>query len=148
MELDVDVGFLCDARHGADESSLFEFAFELDVDAMDEAGLGHCAMFSFVVDFRTGKAVKLTSGSDPEVISAAQIYPPYLEDGQGMGTEYVSKYSESAGSGDSIYECLSFEFCDPTDTSYADYQAQIGSAFFNICVQVFDSVKSANSAAN
>ena len=69
-----DVGFLCDARHGADESSLFEFSFELDVDAMDEAGFGHCAMFSFVVDFKTGKAVKLTSSSDPDVIAALVIH--------------------------------------------------------------------------
>ena len=48
-DLNIDVGFLCDARHGAEESALFEFSFELDVDAMDEAGFGHCAMFSFVV---------------------------------------------------------------------------------------------------
>ena len=144
MDLNVDVGFLCDARHGPNESSLFEFSFELDVDAMDEAGLGHCAMFSFVVDFKTGKVIKLTSSSDPDVIAAAQIYPSYLEDAEGMGTEIVSKYSENTGSGDTIYECLSFEYSDPMDTNYADFQDQIGGAFFNICVKAFDAVKSAN----
>ena len=143
-ELNIDVGFLCDARHGADESALFEFSFELDVDAMDAAGFGHCAMFSFVVDFKTGKAVKLTSSSKPEVIAAAQVYPPYLEDGDGMGTEIVSKYSEDTGSGDTIYECLSFEYSDPMDANFAEYQKQIGGAFFNICVTVLDAVKRGN----
>ena len=141
-DLSVDVGFLCDARHGADESSLFEFSFELDVDAMDEAGFGHCSMFSFVVDFKTGKAVKLTSSSDPDVIAAAQIYPPYLEDASGMGTELVSKYNDETGSGDTIYECLSFEYADPMDAAFSAYQKQIGGAFFNISVKVFDAVKS------
>ena len=143
MELNFDVGFKCDARHGPEQNSLFEFAFELDVDAMDEAGLGHHAMFSFVVDFATGHAVRLTSSAQPDVLAAAQIYPPYLEDANGMGTELVSKYSTETGSGDTIYECLSFEYFDPTDTSLLAYQDQIGGAFFNICVRVFDAVKNA-----
>jgi hypothetical protein len=143
MQLDYDVGFKCDARHGPDKSPLFEFSFELDVDAMDEVGQGHHAMFSFVVDFATGCAKQLTSSALPKVIAAAKIYPPYLEDGGGMGTEYVSKYSEETGSGDTIYECLSFEYSDPMDTAFLEYQDQIGGAFFKICVQVFDAIKNA-----
>ncbi len=141
MELNFDVGFLCDARHGPDNSSLFEFSFELDVDAMEAAGLGHHAMFSFVVDFATGHAVRLTSDGSAAVIAAAQIYPPYLEDGAGMGTELVAKFSEAGGAGDTIYECLSFEYAEPMDKGLLAYQDEIGGAFFGICQRVLDFVK-------
>lgn len=141
MELNYDVGFLCDARHGPDNGSLFEFSFELDVDAMEAAGLGHHAMFSFVVDFATGHAVRLTSDASAEVVAAAQIYPPYLEDGAGMGTELVATFSEAGGAGDTIYECLSFEYAEPMDKGLLAYQDEIGGAFFGICQRVLDFVK-------
>ena len=141
MELNFDLGFECDARHGPDQSSLFEFSFELDVDAMEAAGLGHHAMFCFVVDFSTGHAVRLTSDSSAEVIAAAQIYPPYLEDAAGMGTELVAKFSETTGAGDTIYECLSFEYSEPMDKEFLACQDEIGGAFFGICQRVLDFVK-------
>jgi hypothetical protein len=47
-----------------------------------------------------------------------------------MGAEIASKYSDDTGSGDTIYECLSFEYCDPMDTDFAGHQDQIGGAYF------------------
>ena len=46
MDLDIDVGVVLDVRHDGAESSKFIFSFEVDIDAMEEAGLGWATMFS------------------------------------------------------------------------------------------------------
>ena len=133
-----DIGTKLSIRHGNDESSLFEFIFELDYASLDEAGWGHNTYFSFVYDVATGKVVEITSNTDSEYLEVAQVHPNY--DGN-MGTEYVRKYDETLGSGDVVYSFLSFEPDEIDDASFASSFEEITSVFFDICVRTVSKTK-------
>ena len=139
MELDIDVGVILDVRHDGAEASKFIFSFEVDIDAMEEAGLGWATMFSFVYDVELGKATKLTSSSSSEVIEAQRIPDMYLDEGA-FGTEFVATYPDDR----TVYAYLSFELDE--EDSEPKFTAAFDSVFFDICTKVFDAVKLANSS--
>jgi hypothetical protein len=139
VELNCNVGFICAARHGVNKSPLFEFVFELDEPHMNSKGYGANVEFRFVVDFSTGHAKLLTSCSEPGILKAARIHPEQMEDFC-LGFERVLKW-DGSGEGESIYECRSFEYVEPQDTSLREFEDDIGQVFFSICDTVLTHVK-------
>ena len=136
--VDLEIGIKLSIRHGSDHSSLFEFQFELDIDAMEESGYGHSTFFCFVYDVAVGKVVKITSSTDVDVLEAAQVHSDY--DGN-MGTEYVLKYEGKAGMGDVVYSLLSFEPDEIDDPDYESAFDEITAVFFEICTQTLEKTK-------
>ena len=136
--VDLDIGILLSIRHGKEQSPLFEFQFELDIDAMEEAGFGHSTYFCFVYDAARGKVIEITSGTEPEVLAAAMVHPDYEGN---MGTEYVLKYEGKPGSGDVVYSLLSFEPDEIDDPDFSACFDEITSVFFEICTQALAQTK-------
>ena len=136
--VDFDIGTKLSIRHGNDESSLFEFQFELDIDSLEDAGYGHDTYFSFVYDVASGKVIEITSNTDSEYLEVAQVYPDY--DGN-MGTEYVLKYNGNPGRGDVVYSLLSFEPDEIDDSTFASSFEEITSVFFNIATITLSKAK-------
>jgi len=133
-----DIGHTLSIRHGADQSALFEFQFELDIDAMEEAGLGNHTYFCFIYDVGTGTVVEISSSTESGVLRAAQVHPDY--DGN-MGTEYVLKYEGRAGLGDVVYTFLSYEPGEIDDPEFADTFDEINAVFFDICAKTLAAAK-------
>ena len=136
--VDFDIGTTLSIRHGNEQSSLFEFQFELDIDAMEEAGFGHSTYFCFVYDVASGKVVKITSSTDAAVLAAAMVHPDYEGN---MGTEYVLKYEGKAGSGDVVYSLLSFEPDEIDDPDFSSCFDEITAVFFTICSEALAQTK-------
>ena len=136
--VDFAIGTKLSIRHGSEESSLFEFQFELDIDSLEEAGYGHDTYFCFVYDVATGTVVEITSNTAADFLEAAQVYPDY--DGN-MGTEYVLKYEGKSGRGDVVYSLLSFEPDEIDDPDFADAFDEITAVFFDICTQTLAETK-------
>ena len=136
--VDFEIGITLSIRHGSEQSSLFEFQFELDIDELDSAGFGHESFFCFVYDVALGKVVEITSTTAAEVLQHARIHPDY--DGE-MGTEYVLKYEGKAGSGDIVYAYLSYERAEIDDQAFESAYDEISKPFFDICAQTLAMTK-------
>jgi len=134
----IDIGTRLSIRHGAEQSPLFEFQFELDIDAMEEAGQGNHTYFCFIYDVASGTVVEISSSTESDVLRAAQIHPDY--DGN-MGTEYVLKYEGRAGRGDVVYAYLSYEQGEMDDPDFSDAFDEINAVFFDICAKTLAAAK-------